>query len=274
MYDFETEVVVSELPAPPWVIDSWSNDGRYLALIMGDGPIPPEISIWDAQLEQGVAQLGGIGVIWSDQGSRFLYQVHDAETRTDELRMYDLATGTGHPVTRGAPGGLDFDWAPGARYVVIDDGTREALRFRVHDLVEGRDAVILLGVLYVDWLDDDTLGVVGDACSQHAYYSVDVDGSNLRKLVQFESLAVPHLSPQRDRIGWSLREEDGRFVTTVMDLATGETREYETGDAVLPPYRGGEYWSPDGRYLALIKPGGRDGICFSQEPQELEVEVR
>jgi hypothetical protein len=65
------------------------------------------------------------------------------------------------------------------------------------------------------------------------------------------------------------------MVTIVVDLGTRQTREYFTGDARLPAYENteGRFWSPDGRYLALIKPGGKGGPCEFDPPQRLEVEV-
>ena len=276
LYDVVARSELATIEGFRGYVDGWSPDGRYLTLIESRNklsPEPPSISVLD---EQGVVVDVAVGdeLRWAPDSKSFVYEAVDPvdpEERVIEARVRNPETGEEEAVSESSNAVLH---APRGRFIVIPDHQVDSrFDFRILETSSGRDLVTLRGVFISVWLDEDTLAFTGDACNAHGFYSIDADGSNLTLHVQFERYAIAHPSRQGDRIAWSLWGDGGGFVTTVQDLTTGETREYLTGDAVLPHYSGIEHWSPDGRYLALIKPGGRDGICFSQQPQELEVEV-
>ena len=284
LHDLTTNSLLGEVMAPDGSMGNWSADGRYLSFSVSPNtrlPLDPIISIWDVESGRVVVEVTGDGVVWAESGHRFLYGAidpADPEKEVYEQRVHDIDSGT-EQVIRGVLEISETSFWPSRRYVLIDatardeEGTKHA--FSVYDLEEQRNVITLRGAFVSGWLDEDTLAFTGDACSAHGYYTIDADGSNLKLHVQFERSAIAHPSRQGDRAAYSLFNENGGFVTTVIDLTTGEAHGYVTGDALLPHYvgQGSSYWSPDGRYLALIKPGGRDGICFSQEPQQLEIEV-
>ena len=277
LYDLARQEVVAEIPVGEGEVQAWSADGRFLSVVVSEssGPLPTEERqtwIWDMEIMSFIDDVQSDGIYWAGESNQYRYENGGVRLRDPVSREERAIDG---PL-------IDQLWSPGGRYAVIseagpdnDDGAAR-FAYRVHDFEAGEDVVKLRGVFFSAWLDEDTLAFTGDACRAHGYYSVDADGSNLTLHMQFERFGIAHPSWQGDRIGYtSWDEETEQRVTTVMDLATGETREYLTGDAVLPAYsgQGSYFWSPDGRYLSLIKPGGRDGICFSQEPQTLEIEA-
>jgi hypothetical protein len=114
------------------------------------------------------------------------------------------------------------------------------------------------------WLDEDTFGFTGDVCGVSSFYTIDVDGSNLQRIVETRG-SVARLSQQRDRLAYQRRVGDTPVVT-VLELATRKARDYPSGDSGVL-----QSWSPDGKYLSFLKPGGRGGPCEFTPPQSLEV---
>lgn len=284
LFDVATRQRVAELPELPELpgsIRGWSADGRYLSFGVSPNTRSreePLISVWDIETARVAAEVIGERLVWAASGHRFLYGAidpSDPELRIFEQRVYDIDSGTEQVIQDVSEEG---SWSS-QRYVITDasssDDEGRKYGFTVYDLAQERYVMTLRGAWPGAWLDEDTLSFTGDVCDSFGFYTIDSDGSNLEKVIEFGGMVVVHPSRQGDRIAYSQRGDSGGFVTTVMDLATRQMREYATGDALLPPYENtaGRFWSPDGRYLALIKPAGKGGRCEFDAPQKLEVEV-
>jgi Tol biopolymer transport system component len=280
LYDLKARAELA-VNLPPGSPGGWSADGRYLAFSIGTNTsarLTPVISIWDIETQSVVAEVIGDGPVWASSGHKFLYgaiDTEDPEWSTYELRLHDLDGGTERVIRDIEPEGY-WSWGRDERYLILDHGRDEERKysFSVYDLVEDRLVMTLGGAWPGNWLDDDTLGFTGDVCGNHAFYKIDVDGSDLEKVVEVGRFVVAHPSPQGDRIAYS-RREGQTGITTVMDLTTRQTRDYLTGDGQLYAFSGlsGYQWSPDGKYLTVHKPAGKGGPCEFDPPQALEVVV-
>ncbi len=216
---------------------------------------------------------------WSKTGHSFIYGIFDPDDpdeRVFELRVRDLDSGTEQAIDGTGVGA----WSPDGRYLLLDDneyhGEGDEYGFRVYDLVEQRDAMTLAGAWPGSWLDDTTLGFTGNVCDTYDFYTINVDGSDLRKVIEFDRpFVIGHPSRQGDRVAYSVRDDSGNVTTTVLRLATGETRTYDTGRAQLRTLPGdrSHQWSPDGSYLVVSIPPGKGGPCEFDPPQSLAVEV-
>jgi hypothetical protein len=288
LLDVATGQQVSELPEMEGDVGEWSADGRYLSLVVSrfqSGAIRSDshtTKIWDVERGAVIDEVEGEQVVWSNTSHRFLYVANapgDAESGDFGLRLRDPDSGSEQTIDGALSG---FVWSPDDRYVLISGGTRDTddaafkFTFSVYDVVEGRDLVTLKGAWAGAWLDAHTLGFTGNVCDTDDFYTINADGSNLRKVIEPGQPYVIELpSRQGDRVAYSLSNATGSVTTVVYDLVTGQTREYATGIARLPfyPGQGSARWSPDGHYLALHIPPGKGGPCEFDPPQKLGVEV-
>jgi hypothetical protein len=263
---------VAVLPPPPWRATAWSAEGRYL-LLLNTSLNPSMAAIWDGDTQQVLMQWPAESAQWSATGRRVVYEVHGSQRPSNEpnpLRIKDIASGLDLLLTTG----IDSGTSPADRYAVVSFHEDEQFGFRVHNLVNGDVALIARGAWFGRWIDDETIGLVGDVCGPADYYTVKVPDGTLRKVTDIGGY---HTAPQASA--------DGRFVAytrvdrpgfaTVVQSFDGTQREFKTGTAMvwtLSVYSK-PAWSPDGRFLIVSRPGGKDGPCFSHEPQPLRIEV-
>ena len=273
----ETGARISLLPPRPWRIRFWSPDGRYLSLEKSEIGVIPGSAIWDSETRQIVIEVPGVDVRWSNNSKFLLYTPVVLQGRDIEhlgLRLVDL----GSSEERVIPDALSGWSSPDDRYLVVD-GTAEAptssYDFRIFDLLQDRYILTLRGAWPDAWFDSDTLGFTGNVCDTYDYFTIDVDGSNLRRIGFDEprsGIGVP--SGQRDRIAYSVFEGSQNTIR-VLSLVTGQTRDYEAGAARLYAFPGGgsQVWSPDSRYLIVYIPPGKGGLCEFEAPRALDVQV-
>ena len=277
LLDAASDAKVTLLPPRPWRIHFWSPDGRYLSLEKSEIGIIPGSAIWDSETRRIAIEVPGVDVRWSNDGKFFLYTPARLEGRDIEhlgLRLVDVGSST----ERVIPDALTGWSSPDGRFLVVD-GTAEAptssYDFRIFDLVQDKYILTLRGAWPDAWFDSDTLGLTGNVCDTYDYFTIDVDGSNLRRIGFDEprsGIGVP--SGQRDRMAYS-GFEGSRSTVRVLSLVTGQTRDYETGAARLYAFPGGgsQVWSPDGRYLVVYIPPGKGGLCEFEAPRPLQVQT-
>jgi hypothetical protein len=279
LYDLATRQEVGSIANPPTgYTGSWSADGRYLTFHAGNSLTreATRTSIWDSESGKVVAEVPAAQISWSNHGSKLLYGVvarDDPDQRVIESRVLDVSTG----IDQWISSELVSYWSPDDRFAVSApfwaDHTRHD--FTVYDVAAKQALITLTGSWFMGWIGADTISLMGSVCGNSAFYTLDASGSDLREISQFDRPIVAYPSPNGDRIAFTSRNEfpDGKLTpiraVTLLDTTSGVVREYDTGSALLPAGRdlGIRWWSPDGRYLLLVVPAGKDGPCFEQEPQ-------
>jgi hypothetical protein len=101
------------------------------------------------------------------------------------------------------------------------------------------------------------------------------DGTNLRKVLDTAGYGVIHPSPGGDRVAYTdygqvMPQEN---TVRVVDIASGQSRTFNVGTTYLKPFpwTNQPVWSPDGRYLLLMSPMGKDGPCMGSEPEAFQL---
>ena len=285
LFDVDAEEERGRLPELSGSIGAWSADGRYLSFHVSSNSLdaePPSITVIEPQTGAIIDKVTGEGLVWSNTSHRYLYGAvdpQDPEEAAYELRLRDPDTRSEQAIDGAVSG---FLWCPGDRFVVVSLGPRDSddredkFTFRIHDVEGMRDVTTIYGAWPAAWLDEDTLSLTGNVCDTYDIYTINTDGTDLRNVsAPGQPHIVAHPSRHGDRIAYSFGDSSGKAKTVVLDVETGETREFATGAARLPfyPGQGSERWSPDDRYLALHVPPGKGGPCEFDPPQRLEVEV-
>ena len=264
-------------PRPVGSLGGWSPDGRYLAFHAGNSQAREltMIRIWDSHTRKTVAEVPGTSIWWLEGGRSFLYGVvdpGDGDERILETRLLDLAAGKEKSVS---PVGLAYP-SPDGRYAIGASFLEWEKRhsFSIYEVSTGKQMLTLGGSWPMSWIDEDTIALMGAVCGPSTFYTVNVDGSNLRRHRDFEGATVAHASPNGDRFAFTTRDEyENPTITTIVDTSTGLTREFVTGGVSLSVHAMGskDSWSPDGRYLVVYNRGGRDGPCFETQPQTFQL---
>jgi hypothetical protein len=276
LYDTGQQQMVGTLPDPPWRPQAWSDDGRYLLLEQGSYSSTqpgnePMVAVWDQEVARVVAEWPGEGASWSGPALQVVYRSYEPSLPFGEslaLKVRDFATGSEFRVGKALEGTL----SPDGTYTVATFDEEGDHGFRVHELASGALVLTARNAWFDRWLDDEAVGLVGSACASPDYYKLNVANADLLKMTAAEGRhTAPQASPDFTKFAHTRIEESG-FVT-VVETAAGK-REFSTGAAfvwTLPGYAGA--WSPDGRYLVVTIPPGKDGPCFVQVPGPLAIEV-
>jgi hypothetical protein len=264
---------------PGRYLGAWSADGKYLSLLDdGDSQTAkdPSVAILDVDTRQVVLELTADQPYWANQHDRFLYAVMDYTRGDDpvvESRIHDMTTGQDYAI-----GAKDAHlWSPDDRYVVgnANAGDRYDV-FSIFDAQSGKELVTTRGSWPMAWIDNDTLSLMGDVCTDAtSLFYVEGDGTNLRRVLDTAGFALPHAAPGGERIAYthygdSLPQSNS---VRVFDVGSGRTQEFEVGTLYLPLYywSSEQAWSPDGQYLMLVAPVGKDGPCMGPQPEPFQL---
>jgi hypothetical protein len=182
------------------------------------------------------------------------------------LRVRDFDSGSDTPVGVGRGG---VAWSPGDRYLAFDaPGLYETA---ILDTQTQR-AVVINASTSGGWVDSDTFYFLGETCEEETLYTIEADGSGLRAVAPLEWVfAEPHLGPDGDTVAFNSvpGDEGRRWFVKLASLSQGKIiGEYGSGDASLK-----RLWSPDGRFLVLEPPFGRDACMGPPPPMKTEVRI-
>jgi len=249
---------VYDLPAAPPLpsfLDGWSADATHL-LVGLPSFTDSEFGIWNRR-DGSVVSLKGWTATWSSSGHQVAYDFHKGGE--DELRVYDLASGESRTL---APNAGVMGWSPDDRYVVASVPSG----FAVLEVASGRRVVTVTAAFYGGWLDAQTLYFIPDACYGDHNSMLTVETLEWRDFDYANLVGQPlHPSPDGSILAFGTMVGDEQGVG-LLDLPSGRTTKFRGGDFNLSNL---SPWSPDGLYLGLSGPIGRDsGLCFPLPPAE------
>ena len=255
----------------------WSWDGRYLALVTdGDAQknTKPLIAIWDFDTRQTILELEASAIHWANKHNRFLYQTNSDSGRDVDLefRIRDLKSGVDHDLG----GGTFFSpstWSPNDDYVIGNLPIERTSWFSIFDASSGRKLASVGGSWPMRWLDDRTIALLADVCTgATSLVYMKADGSDLNEVATFGDGRTVHPSPDGSLYAFSdWTGVDLVMALEIVDRATGASIRYETGSSFLVGHPWNHAWSPDGRFLILMSPVGKDGACMGVDPEPFQL---
>ena len=117
------------------------------------------------------------------------------------------------------------------------------------------------------WVDEDTIGFMGDVCTETpSLFYVDADGSGLKMVLDDIGYGVAHPAPGGNKVAFTdygdLPQQPN--IVKVLTLSSNVMQEFDVGHTYLMPnpWPTSATWSPDQRYLLLRAPIGKGGPCM------------
>jgi hypothetical protein len=220
-----------------------------------------------------VTEVAATRILWANKHNRFVYDTHSDGDGRVKSRIRDLASGVDLEIEAGGFY-LPSTWSPNDDFLIGGLQVERGFWFAIVDAASGRNLTTIGGSWPMRWLDHDTVGVLGDVCTGETnLYYMSADGSSLERVAAFAENRVAHPSPDGNRYAYSERSDESLQSTklVIVERATGATKEYETGTSFLFPHPWNQAWSPDGRYLILMSPVGKDGACLGTSPEPFQL---
>ncbi|HET9047585.1 MAG TPA: S41 family peptidase [Chiayiivirga sp.] len=229
-----------------------------------------------AQLDPGSGALTALAVAQdfdvrsaSASGQRVVYQ------SGADLRVFDLASGQDRAVSIQ----LSSDFAQRqARWLekhlryaqgsdLSDDGERAVVVARGHAVIAGVGASRRVDLGVADGVrvanatfshDRESIYAISDASGEEEIWRYAADGSNAARQLTHDGVTQRNglvVSPD----GKSLAHTDKRGRLWLLDLASGTNTVIDDGGPAGSQEYANVEWSPDSRYIALVRVTGRDG---------------
>jgi hypothetical protein len=279
LYDIETQLEVQTIPLPAnYSAGSWSSSGKYLTFeryFDYSRKDEPAVLVWDVDQARVVLSLSRAGdVRWAHASDRFVYRVMEVvrgEVVSVESRLTDMQTGHDSAIgSRWIAG-----WSPDDRYLIGSPlPPQEQEAFSVLDSRDGRVLATLRGAWPMRWIGANTISFIADLCTTGGeLYYMSADGTDLHNIRGFTDV-MAHPSADGNRVAHTIwGDATSSNLVRLVDLTSGQERVFDVGRTYLSPYPGtsDRVWSPDGRFLVLTSPMGKDGPCMGEHVEPFEL---
>ncbi len=237
-----------------------------------------------AALDAAPLVVGGRDGVWSSRGHTLAYirgdeYYHKTGEPPLEVWLMDPAAGTDVRLAPLDGYVLDFiRWSADDRYLAVAYYAAQGQGFYVVDVASGQVMATVRGAAIGGWIDGDTVYFTGNICNAPDVFVMDADGSHARNITQTPDVEFhPAASPDGRQIAIVHTNEPHAPSGDRIDILTpaGERRTLVSGDSLqLASYVGAQgYWSPDGRYLTVVRVDGyQHAVCQDVMPQTTVIE--
>jgi len=250
----------------------WSRDGEYVAI---DLPAPPPqyraALLW-RRTDRGRISLPGTAIAWSSTGHRLTYTTEPLNPSTRAGWILDPDSGATLKYVSGENAGY---WSPGDQYMTTSKFDGQYVAFTIYRLADGERMATVTGAWFMGWLDDSSVYFIGNICSTFDLFFVRADGSELTRFPKDSTYVLDvYPSPDKRWLAYGTQKGPQPFIR-LYDIRGASVHDIPNvaGLDLVGLDRSRDIWSPDGRYLRLEGPFGRDGPCYPYPtPQTTTIE--